>query len=199
MSMPAEQEPGGLGLRRSLSEATRRIEEIVDTAERVAAEILADAEAEADRYLDERRREAERLADERERTLSDLTASLERRASRLRGEIDGMVGELETAIARLRGLAAPAPASGPLAASRGMGAASRPTAYSGQSTADTATKSREPEIVAEARGPEEPLLRATQMAVAGSSRDEIERTLIDEFGVSDPGSIVDAVLGADAD
>jgi cell division septum initiation protein DivIVA len=195
MSMPAEQETGGLGLRRSLSEATRRIEEIVDTAERVAAEILADAEAEADRYLDERRREAERLADERERTLSEVVASMERRASRLRGEVEGMVGELEAAIARLRGLAAPESSSRPLAAAQGEAALRPPAPYPTESAA--AAQPGEPEVVTEARGPEEPLLRATQMAVAGSSREEIERTLVDEFGVSDPGAIVDAVLGAE--
>jgi hypothetical protein len=40
------------------------------------------------------------------------------------------------------------------------------------------------------------LLRAAQMAVAGSSREEIERALRAELGIGDPGPIVDELLGA---
>lgn len=43
--------------------------------------------------------------------------------------------------------------------------------------------------------PEEALLRATQMAVGGSSREEIERTLSDEFGLEDASPVVDDILG----
>jgi hypothetical protein len=42
---------------------------------------------------------------------------------------------------------------------------------------------------------EEVLLRATQMAIAGSSRDEIASALRAEFGIADPGPIVDGILG----
>jgi predicted nucleic acid-binding Zn-ribbon protein len=41
----------------------------------------------------------------------------------------------------------------------------------------------------------EAVLRATQMAVAGSERDEIEAEMRDEFGVGDPARLVDQVLG----
>jgi hypothetical protein len=43
--------------------------------------------------------------------------------------------------------------------------------------------------------PEEALLRATQMAVAGNDRAEIERTLEAEFGITDPHFITDELLG----
>jgi hypothetical protein len=43
--------------------------------------------------------------------------------------------------------------------------------------------------------PAEALLRATQMAVAGSDRLEIERTLETEFAVANPRAIVDSILG----
>ena len=43
--------------------------------------------------------------------------------------------------------------------------------------------------------PEEAILRATQMAVAGSSRSEIEATLRDEFGLADAGAVVNDILG----
>jgi CRISPR/Cas system CSM-associated protein Csm2 small subunit len=38
-------------------------------------------------------------------------------------------------------------------------------------------------------------LLAMQMLAAGESRDEIERRLRDEFGVSDPGALIDELLG----
>ncbi len=40
-------------------------------------------------------------------------------------------------------------------------------------------------------------LLAAQMAVAGSSRDEIETRLRDEFGIQDAGPILDGILGPD--
>ncbi len=45
------------------------------------------------------------------------------------------------------------------------------------------------------QGREAALLRAAQMAVGGSSRDEIERALETELAISDPTPIVDELLG----
>jgi hypothetical protein len=45
---------------------------------------------------------------------------------------------------------------------------------------------------------EEAMLRATQMAVAGSTRKEIEVVLRDEYRVLAPGPIVDEILGPNA-
>jgi hypothetical protein len=42
---------------------------------------------------------------------------------------------------------------------------------------------------------EDAVLRATQMAVAGNSREEIETVLRTEFGVSDPASVTNEILG----
>ena len=44
-------------------------------------------------------------------------------------------------------------------------------------------------------GHENALLRAAQMAVAGGSREEIERALEKELAIPDPGPIVDELLG----
>lgn len=54
-----------------------------------------------------------------------------------------------------------------------------------------------PEAAPEAapkRIPEAAVLRATQMAVAGEERTEIERMLREEFGVTDPAGAVDQLL-----
>ncbi|MDP9483791.1 MAG: hypothetical protein M3P84_11290, partial [Chloroflexota bacterium] len=40
------------------------------------------------------------------------------------------------------------------------------------------------------------LLRATQLAVAGSGRGEIEARLLSEFDLADPGAVIDEILGA---
>jgi hypothetical protein len=75
-----------------------------------------------------------------------------------------------------------------------------PVAYPG-TRAPEAPESGEPEAgnakPAEPVG-EEPLLRATQMAVAGASRADIEEALRTEFGVSDPAAVADEILGAEA-
>ena len=42
---------------------------------------------------------------------------------------------------------------------------------------------------------EEAILRATQLAVSGASRGEIESTLRSEFGLSDPSTVVGEILG----
>ncbi|MGI9020540.1 MAG: hypothetical protein ACR2G3_07515 [Solirubrobacterales bacterium] len=49
--------------------------------------------------------------------------------------------------------------------------------------------------VSDALDTDQAMLRATQMAVAGSSRDQIERALSAEFGVPDPALILDEILG----
>ena len=47
------------------------------------------------------------------------------------------------------------------------------------------------------RIPEQAVLRATQMAVAGTERTEIEQMLHDEFGIADATEMVDRVLRPD--
>jgi hypothetical protein len=44
------------------------------------------------------------------------------------------------------------------------------------------------------RVPEQAVLRATQMAVAGTERAEIEQMLRSDFGISDPASVIDRML-----
>jgi len=45
--------------------------------------------------------------------------------------------------------------------------------------------------------PNDAVLRATRMAVAGSSREAIEAELREDFGITDPAAILDDVLGAE--
>ena len=162
-------------LRRSVSEATARIQEIIDAAERVAEEIRAEAEAEADRYLAERRRDADRLVEERARSLEELSGLLTERARYVQEQVGALAGALERTVASLRpGASPPSPEPRPPAGE---------------------VESAEPLHTRAGGGAEEPLLRATQMAVEGTERAEIERTLRREFGVDEPNAIVDRILG----
>jgi len=163
--------PEQSGLQRSAAAASEKIQAIIDTAERVANEIQSEADAEARRYLDERRREADRLVEERIGQLSQLSSSLMGRIDRVKGLADELAKELDAAVSSL-GEIGRAPA--------------RP-----QETSGTA-EARE-----QAAGDvsEEAVLRATQLAVSGSSREEIERVLAAEFEIEDAGAVADEILG----
>jgi hypothetical protein len=105
MAYPPSDQPGAGGspeLRRSVGEATERIHEIIDAAERVASDIRGDAEAEARTYIAERRAEADRAAEERSRSLDQLTKSLADTAERFKHEAERMLAELDQAIVEAR-------------------------------------------------------------------------------------------------
>lgn len=160
-----------------------RVQEILDAAERIANEIREEAAQDVARQHDERRREADRIVEDRIRELGTLTEALASRATTVQREAAALVDEMEYARRRLTQLAgigdppAPPVAAPPAAAPD----APEPVAYPG---------SGQPR-----RSPEEARLRATQMAIAGSGRDEIEASLRSELGVPQPAAIVDEVLG----
>jgi hypothetical protein len=105
MAYPPSDQPGAGGspdLRRSVGEATERIHEIIDAAERVASDIRTDAEAEARTYVTDRRAEADRAAQERSRALDELTRSLADTAERFKHQAERMLAELDQAIVEAR-------------------------------------------------------------------------------------------------
>jgi hypothetical protein len=198
------------GIRNIMAEATQRIEAIIDTAERVAGEIESEARADADRYLEQRRRDADRLVEDRAAKLRELSTDVAEHAETVQRDVRVLLDELARAAehADQVGVPTPAPeAAEPPAAhapeSQPTSAATppdaqgpRPVAYPG--TGAGPGVSRFPSassVAADESVPEEALLRATQMAVAGNDRAEIERTLAAEFGVESPGTIVDEILG----
>lgn len=69
----------------------------------------------------------------------------------------------------------------------------QPVAYPGSAAGESQNGPRcTPEG---AHVPDEALLRATQMAVAGSSREEIEEALRRDFDLADPAAVADEILG----
>lgn len=176
----------------SVNAATGRIQEIIDTAERVSGEIQADARAEAKRYADQKREEADHQVEEQVNRLSELADNLTARVAQVNKAADELAAELRDVVTTTKESrqAFPAPSEGAAAADadeqlQGQG---RPEAASG----------KEPEAASgkeAASVPEEALLRATQLAVSGSSRAEIEDALRSEFGLSDPTAVTDEILG----
>ncbi len=201
----------GSRLKSSITEASRKIEGIIDDAERAAAEIRADAQADA-------QRQAQSALNERSAELAGVVQPLVERVEVLRTNAAELMEELETVTNRLLEMtkgnallkvspdagedapaersemdraepvepaSAPPPPLPPAPAVESAPPGPTPIAYPGTSTSSS-----------EAPGPpEEAVLRATQMAVAGSPRSDIELALRDEFELDDPGSVVDDILG----
>lgn len=161
------------------SGTAERLAKIVEAAERAAAEVIDDAEAQARRYLEDARAEAERIVEGRLAAVSELADSLgtevedfQRRADRLLA----LLGELKS-----EATGAEAPRVSHLKAvsslDRDEGQIELPRAEPGSGTSAGAR------------------LLATQMAVSGSSREEIATRLRTGFEIEDTAPILDAILG----
>ncbi|HEU4737783.1 MAG TPA: hypothetical protein VFS54_01740 [Solirubrobacterales bacterium] len=172
-----------------------RLEAIVEAAERAAEGVIDDAEAQARRYLAQAQAEADRLTQDRTAELSDLIDTLLGQALSLRREAESLQATLEEARARIDGQPASADEPAPV-------------------------EVEEPEELDEPEVPVTPRLRAvvfeeaplaeeggrrsdaagarllaTQMAISGSSREEIAHRLRNGFEIEDTDAILDAILG----
>jgi vacuolar-type H+-ATPase subunit H len=162
-----------------------RLEAIVEAAERAAEGVIDDAEAQARRYLAEARAEADRVTASRVAELSDLVDSLLGQAVSLRQEAERLQSALEEAKARVE---PEEPIERPQEPAEQPPEAPRLRAVSGgEEPAPEAADRR-----ADAAGAR---LLATQMAVSGSSREEIELRLRNGFEIEDTAPILDAILG----
>jgi len=172
------------------STTAERLEGIVEAAERAAESVIDDAEAQARRYLTQARAQADRITERRMEDLSHLIDALLGQATALQREAERMHTVLEEAKFRIdpeqpdeaeeeappTEEAAPAPEVPRL---RAVAQSDEPAPASEAPQADAAG----------AR------LLATQMAVSGSSREEIEQRLRNRFEIEDPTPILDAILG----
>jgi hypothetical protein len=165
-----------------------RLEAIVEAAERAAESVIDDAEAQARRYLAQARAEVDQQAESRVADLSELLDSLLGQAVSLRREAAQLQSTLEEAKARLTGEG---------------GVEAEPSQEPGESPPPEVPRLRavgeeEPggedveSVRADAAGAR---LLATQMAVSGSSREEIELRLRNRFQIEDTTAILDAILG----
>lgn len=174
---------------RELRETTaERLEAIVEAAERAAEGVIDDAEAQARRYLAQARAEADRLAGDRVSDLSELIDSLLGQVLSLRQEAERLQATLEAAKARVEGGEGQERSEQPQPLEHREVPHLRAVTAEGTpgSKSDPGEKSSDP---AGAR------LLATQLAVQGSSREEIEERLRNGFEIEDTDAILDAILG----
>ena len=213
---PASAQPGAA---RVVGDTAGHIQQIISAAERAAANIKADAVADAERYAERRRldadeavaehrRAAEELAAEQARALGEVAETLTTKVSVLEAQLGAIVAELHEAVGRLQaGSAISAPTSKPRestvppeAGSAKVFSYGKPSAGAREApgaAGSSTPRSIRPVASRSDQQRETALLRATQMAVAGSGRGEIETALKKELGIRDPGSILDQVIGAD--
>ena len=169
-----------------------RLEAIVEAAERAAESVIDDAEAQARRYLAQAQAEADRLAKSRSAELSDLIDTLLGQALSLRSEAERLQATLEEARARIDGQAggdepATAEIDEPEELDEPEVSAPRLRAVVFEEAAVS-----EPGRRSDAAGAR---LLATQMAISGSSREEIAHRLRNGFEIEDTDAILDAILG----
>lgn len=170
-----------------------RVTSIIEAAERAAAALIDKADANAKRYLEEAEAEADRVVAARLEGLLDATDELVDQAEAIRRESERLLETLRRTGARVQ--------------PDGDGVADLPedVAVRGKHLAAVPSEPG-PAAVGEAPPPpdEQPgrrsdsagaRLLATQMAVSGSSRREIEARLRSGFEIEDTGSILDAILG----
>lgn len=180
------------------AETAERIGKIIEAAERAAAGVIDDAEAQARHRLEQAESEAGRLFDARLASISELADSLIAQAEAMGRQSEQLLASLDELQRGIRDAEVP-DRSG--AASRdGETKAGSPARSSHLSavvpveeereTGDGAeTAERAASTAAGAR------LLATQMAVSGSSREEIAKRLRNGFEIEDTAPILNAILG----
>ena len=206
--------------RRKLEDLTAaRLAEIVAAAEGAAKQVIDEAEAEAQRQLSDADAEAQRLVAERFARVAAVADRLAEGAEAIKRQTDELLAELRRAKQEL-GVESDGPAPGqtrlgePSSTQTRLGEPPAPANGSGGEPARkshlTAVTFVEPEgnpppapAAAELapedfRTPAGARLLATQMAVSGSSRQEIEQKLRNGFEIEDTAPILDAILGPEA-
>jgi hypothetical protein len=191
----------------SAADAVERLARIVNAAERAAASVIDDAEEEAHRQLDEARARADRIVAERLRELADqLDPQGAGPESRLRPVESNPPAVAEPSTAGERPSAAePLTAAEPSAAERFSApeppAAADPPAAGARPADGGADVNRPPEsawgrpLVYRRSEHSDARLLATQLAVSGAGRREIEARLSRDFDIDNTSEILDAILG----
>jgi hypothetical protein len=258
---PSIQPAAGVGssseLKRSVSQATERISEIITAAEQVAVEIRTDAETQAREYVAAQQREIDRVVNERSTALDRMTETLVENAERFRRQAEQMLNSVDVVIDEARQALesdrsaisrpsdipalelAPTPVAKPEFRPE-PGFEPMPERVSepepapepepepvpevaieeevadieaeaqAEVEADEAVEEGEPAVrlaayqgtaveeeeASSSDDSAEAMLRATQMAIAGNTRDEIARVLEADFPGVDSNQVLNEILGS---
>ncbi|HVO54661.1 MAG TPA: hypothetical protein VMT37_09620 [Solirubrobacterales bacterium] len=187
-------------IRRERLEATtaERLAEIVAAAERAANQVIDDAEQEARRQIEEARARADDLVAERLAKLTTEVDALVEQANAIRLQSQ----ELLVSLSQLRselgadGVVEVDSPPGPRPEG-GTGYGPRVVVRGTHlSAVGEAPDPAPPTPLPERRdGPSGARLLATQLAISGTSREEIAERLRNGFEIDDPEAILDAILG----
>jgi cell division septum initiation protein DivIVA len=172
------------------TDTAERLEAIVEAAERAAESVIDDAEAQAHRYLAQARAEADRLVDGRASGLAELIDTLLGQATSLRQEAERLQAALEGAKALVEAGEPAEPAGGRQEPSQEPDQPEVPRLRAVAQPDDSQPAKEERR--SDAAGAR---LLATQLAVSGSSREEIAQRLRNGFEIEDTDAILDAILG----
>jgi vacuolar-type H+-ATPase subunit H len=164
-----------------------RLAAIVEAAERAAVKVIDDAEKEARDRLEQAEAEAERLVADRLDQLGEVADSLISQAEAVQAQSEQLIASLRQA--RLQLGPAREPERRPPDARPSYLTAVDPVAEPVPPAPTVLRPVTGESTAAGAR------LLATQMAVSGSSREEIEARLRNGFEIEDTAPIVDAILG----
>lgn len=174
-----------------------RLAAIVEAAERAAVTVIDDAERQAQRQLEQARTEADRMVAERLGSLTDLTDSLIVQAEAIQAQAQQLLASLAEAKRRIgaeggaeAGDGGPTPIRGSHLSA--VEPVEEPPAAIATPPADERRGAAAPE---DSGTPAGARLLATQMAVSGNTREEIEERLRNGFEIEDTASILDAILG----
>jgi len=170
------------------ADTAERLEAIVEAAERAAESVIDEAETQARRYLAQARAEAERLPEGRAAGLAELIDSLLGQAVSLRQEAE----RLQTTLEEAKGLIETGEAPVGPAPSEEPQEQEQPEVPRLRAVSEQEPQSEEEGRRDDAAGAR---LLATQMAVSGSSREEIELRLRNRFEIENADAILDAILG----
>ncbi len=180
--------------------AIGRFESVLDAVEEAASALLDEAEVEAKRRIAEADARAEQIAAERAQELTSLTDGMLSHAQAVNARADDLLRALDDAMSELAQTAPPttlpAAESEPLRSLREkLSQMERPPrTVSRPVAAEPLGEPSPPPGAAEEPGgqvSEGAMLLAAQLAVAGGSREQIEARLRNDFGIEDPGAILD--------
>lgn len=193
---PEEPDPHTSPLKRAVLDATARVQQIIDVAEEAAKEVRTEAERDAERIVADAQTKSDALVASRVAELGQRLVPLVRRLEGVQADVSMLSAEIDALLQHARDTAPPvAPDEEPAAGFERRGPFDQINgAPQPPHQADDEHGEAEPEEPTDI-GASRAFLRATQMAVAGSERDEIEQTLRTEFGVDEPAQIVDRALG----
>jgi DivIVA domain-containing protein len=178
------------------AQAGEQVQAIVEAAERGAQEIREAAQAEAREHVAHVTAAADRLRErieQMERDLTQLVIDLREGADRLRGDLDALQAGTD-ALSSARGAApaAPAPVEPPPAEPRAVAPTPEPPAAAPEPPAPEPATTPEPKNGDSAAA----RIVALDMALSGTSREDTDRYLAENYDLPDRAALLDEVYAA---